>query len=71
MFLTVDGRQTSFLQAGQYDNQGFASGESGDIADAKGPSGQKPAWAAPRGTVSFHHGPGHAPGHVRSLTIPA
>ena len=36
----------------------------GDVADARGPLGQKPAWLLPKGTITFHHGPGHAPGHV-------
>ncbi|BDA48329.1 probable metallo-hydrolase YflN [Coccomyxa sp. Obi] len=46
-------------------------GTNGDIADAKGPSGQKPAWPSPRGIITFHHGPGHAPGHVSYLHIPS
>ncbi len=54
-------------------NVAGASGESGDLSDAKGPSGQKPAWAIPKGVVSFHHSPGHAPGHVRLIhtSLPA
>ncbi|KAK9917094.1 hypothetical protein WJX75_000843 [Coccomyxa subellipsoidea] len=49
----------------------FLTGESGDISDAKGLSVQKPAWAAPRGSISFHRGHGHAPGHVSYLHKPS
>ncbi|CAL8463778.1 g3312 [Coccomyxa elongata] len=46
-------------------------GTNGDVADARGPSGQKPAWPLPRGIITFHHGPGHAPGHVSYLHKPS
>lgn len=45
------------------------AGETGDISDAKGASGQKATWAIPKGIISFYHSPGHAPGHVRKTLL--
>ena len=40
------------------------AGQAGDLADAKGPAGNKAQWLPRKGTLSWRHVPGHAPGMV-------
>ena len=40
------------------------SGKAGDVADARGPAGNAAQWLPPKGVLSWHHVPGHAPGQV-------
>ncbi len=44
-----------------------AAGKSGDVAEAKGATGQLATWAPPPGLLEYVHVPGHAPGHVAIL----
>jgi len=43
--------------------RGPGAGGSGDVSEAAA-GGRRPAWALPRGVLSFVHVPGHAPGQV-------
>ena len=40
------------------------AGQAGDLADAKGPAGNRAKWLPRKGVLSWQHVPGHAPGQV-------
>ncbi|CAL5224919.1 g7685 [Coccomyxa viridis] len=46
-------------------------GKSGDLADARGPAGTAAKWLPPKGVISWHHVPGHAPGQVAFIHKPS
>ncbi|BDA41208.1 probable metallo-hydrolase YflN [Coccomyxa sp. Obi] len=49
----------------------YLTGKSGDVAEAKGATGQAATWAPPAGLLEYVHVPGHAPGHVAMLHRPS
>ena len=40
------------------------AGETGDVADAKGPNGEAARWLPQKGSIKFYRTPGHSPGLV-------
>ena len=46
------------------------AGQAGDLADAKGPAGNRAKWLPRKGVLTWQHVPGHAPGQVSHTFYP-